>query len=68
MTGSRVTSEIINQALAEAKQLGLKAPLRIYGTTCVVSETRTFRFCQIPDEILASLASDTIEDELVDLE
>lgn len=65
-TGSRVTSEIINQALAEAKELGLKSPLRIYGTTCAVSETRSFRFCQIPDEILASLASDTVEDELLD--
>jgi adenine-specific DNA-methyltransferase len=67
-TGSRVTSEIINQALAEAKGLDLKTPLRIYGTTCALSETRTFRFCQIPDEILASLASDTVEDELLDLE
>lgn len=65
-TGSRVTSEIINQALAEGKELGLKTPLRIYGTTCTVSETRSFRFCQIPDEILASLASDTIDDDLLD--
>jgi adenine-specific DNA-methyltransferase len=65
-TGSRVTSEIINQALAEAKELGLKTPLRIYGTTCTLSETRSFRFCQIPDEILASLSSDTIDDDLLD--
>jgi adenine-specific DNA-methyltransferase len=56
-TNSRVTTPIINEALREAKKLGLKAPVRIYGTTCVVSETRSFRFCQIPDEILASLAS-----------
>jgi adenine-specific DNA-methyltransferase len=54
-TQSRVTAQIINQALAEAKKLDLKTPLRIYGTTCAVSETRSFRFCQIPDEILASL-------------
>ena len=56
-TNSRVTTKIINEALAEAKKLGLKTPLRIYGTTCAVSETRSFRFCQIPDEILASLVS-----------
>jgi len=29
--------------------------VRIYGTTCTVSETKSFVFCQIPDEILASL-------------
>lgn len=56
-TNSRVTTKIINQALAEAKKLDLKTPVRVYGTTCAVSETRSFRFCQIPDEILASLVS-----------
>ncbi len=56
-TNSRVTTKIINEALAEAKKLDLKTPVRMYGTTCAVSETRSFRFCQIPDEILASLAS-----------
>ncbi len=55
-TDSRVTTKIINEALAEAKKLGLKPPLRIYGTTCVRSETQSFRFLQIPDEILAALA------------
>jgi adenine-specific DNA-methyltransferase len=58
-TGSRVTTKIINEALAEATKLSLKMPLRVYGTTCAVSETRSFRFCQIPDEILASLAATT---------
>ena len=57
-TNSRVTTQIINEALAEAKKLKLKAPLRIYGTTCMVSETRSFRFCQIPDEILSALVTD----------
>lgn len=56
-TKSRVTTPIINAALAEASALSLRIPLRIYGTTCAVSETRSFRFCQIPDEILASLDS-----------
>jgi adenine-specific DNA-methyltransferase len=67
-TGSRVTSKIINEALEETKGLDLKTPLRIYGTTCAVSETRSFRFCQIPDEILASLASaGPVDDDLADL-
>jgi adenine-specific DNA-methyltransferase len=39
----------------EAKKLGLNKPLRVYGTTCTVGETESFRFCQIPDEILAAL-------------
>lgn len=56
-TDSAVTTEIINGALAEAKKMRLKTPVRIYGRTCRVSETRSFRFCQIPDEILASLVS-----------
>jgi len=62
-TNSRVTTKIINETLAEAKKLGLKAPVRIYGTTCAVSETRSFRFCQIPDEILASLVSAPVNGE-----
>lgn len=65
-TKSRVTTKIINQALAEAKKLSLKTPVRIYGTTCAVSETRSFRFCQIPDEILASLVSDGSTEDQVD--
>lgn len=56
-THSEVTPEIINEALAEVARSDLKTPMRIYGTTCVVSETKQFRFCQIPDEILASLYS-----------
>jgi adenine-specific DNA-methyltransferase len=39
----------------EAKALGLRRPLRAYGATCEVGETDSFRFCQIPDEILAAL-------------
>jgi adenine-specific DNA-methyltransferase len=56
-TDSAVTTEIINAALSEARTLSLKTPLRIYGRTCRISETRSFRFCQIPDEILASLVA-----------
>jgi len=39
----------------EVKELGLLKPVRMYGTTCMVGETDSFRFCQIPDEILAAL-------------
>ena len=39
----------------EAKRRGLNRPLRVYASTCVVAETDSFRFCQIPDEILAAL-------------
>lgn len=60
-TNSQVNASVINEALAEAKELGLKTPMRIYGTTCNISETRSFVFCQIPDEILAALQ---IEDEI----
>jgi len=65
-THSQVNSEVINEALAEAKQLGLKAPIRIYGTTCNISETRSFVFCQIPDEILAALQLEEVMTEEAD--
>lgn len=52
---SKVDTSVINDALGEAAELGLKTPMRIYGTTCTVSETRSFIFCQIPDEILMAL-------------
>jgi adenine-specific DNA-methyltransferase len=67
-TDSRVTTEIINGALEEAKGLELKTPLRVYGRTCAISETRSFRFCQIPDEILASLVLGDEEPLDVELE
>jgi adenine-specific DNA-methyltransferase len=52
---SDVTGAVVDQALKEVSKAGLKTPMRIYGTTCRISETRSFTFCQIPDEILASL-------------
>jgi adenine-specific DNA-methyltransferase len=61
-TKSRVTTKIINDVLLEAKEMGLKTPVRIYGTTCSVSETPSFRFCQIPDEILAALVTSPSSD------
>jgi adenine-specific DNA-methyltransferase len=36
-------------------QAGLKRPFRIYGTFCRVGDTQSWKFCQIPDEILAQM-------------
>lgn len=52
---SVVTTKVVNAALQEVRSLGLKTPVRIYGNTCTISETPSFVFCQIPDEILAAL-------------
>jgi adenine-specific DNA-methyltransferase len=52
---SDVTGDVIDAALKEVDRMKLKTPMRIYGTTCRISETRSFTFCQIPDEILAAL-------------
>ncbi len=54
-TKSKISSEVLGKMYAETKELGLRRPIRAYGSTCSVGETDTFRFCQIPDEILAAL-------------
>jgi hypothetical protein len=51
--------------------LDLRRPLHVYGSTCDVGETDSFRFCQIPDEIVAALQLDedeTPEAELSEIE
>ena len=62
---STVDRDVLKAMFDEAKRLDLAKPLRVYGTTCVVGETSSFRFCQIPDEILAALqfAEQEAEDE-----
>ena len=42
----------------------MNKPLRVYGSTCVVGETDSFRFCQIPDEIVAALSLSDQADEV----
>lgn len=59
---STVTPKVLAEMYREADQFGAKRPLRVYAATCQVGETGSFRFCQIPDEILARLA---LEEELV---
>ncbi len=54
-TDSTVTREVLVAMYDEVKALGLNKPMRVYGSTCTVGETDSFRFCQIPDEILAAL-------------
>ena len=54
-TKSAITRDVLVAMFDEAKERGLRRPLRAYGATCEVGETDSFRFCQIPDEILAAL-------------
>jgi adenine-specific DNA-methyltransferase len=54
-TKSAITREVLIEMFEEAKALGLRRPIRAYGATCAVGETDSFRFCQIPDEILGAL-------------
>lgn len=52
---SNVSRDVLVEMFDEADSLSLKRPLRVYGSTCEVGETESFRFCQIPDAILAAL-------------
>jgi adenine-specific DNA-methyltransferase len=54
-TKSAITRDVLVAMFDETKDLGLRRPIRAYGATCAVGETESFRFCQIPDEILAAL-------------
>lgn len=54
-SNSTVDRVVLRSMFEEAKRFGLSKPLRVYGTTCSVGETESFRFCQIPDDILAAL-------------
>ncbi|HZL37600.1 MAG TPA: site-specific DNA-methyltransferase [Tepidisphaeraceae bacterium] len=52
---SEVTKDDLRAAAEEVTKGGLKRPFRIYGTHCRVGDTASWKFCQIPDEILAQL-------------
>ena len=41
--------------MKEVTAAGLKLPFRIYGPSCRIANTASWRFCQIPDEILAQM-------------
>jgi adenine-specific DNA-methyltransferase len=61
---SEVSPEHLKQASAEVTAVGLKRPFRIYGTFCRVADTSSWRFCQIPDEIIAQMH---IEEEAAEI-
>jgi len=53
---SEVSPLDLRSAAAEVTKAGLKRPFRIYGTFCRVADVATsWKFCQIPDEILAQM-------------
>jgi adenine-specific DNA-methyltransferase len=52
---SEVTSDILKAVSREVSEAGLKRPFRIYGTFCRVGDTQSWKFCQIPDEILTQM-------------
>jgi len=58
---SEVTPEHLKKAAKEVSEAGLKRPFRIYGTFCRVGDTASWKFCQIPDEIIAQMH---IEEEI----
>lgn len=61
---SEITSEILKAAALEVSKAALKRPFRIYGTFCRVGDTNSWKFCQIPDEILAQMhIGDDLRDE-----
>lgn len=53
--GREVTKEDYRKAAEEVTQAGLKRPFRMYGTFTPVGDTASWKFCQIPDEILAQM-------------
>jgi adenine-specific DNA-methyltransferase len=52
---SEVTPEDLKKAAKEVSDAALKRPFRIYGTFCRVGDTTSWKFCQIPDEIIAQM-------------
>lgn len=52
---SEVSKEVLREAAKEVTQAKLKRPFRIYGSFCCVADTPSWKFCQIPDEILAQM-------------
>jgi adenine-specific DNA-methyltransferase len=52
---SEVTPELLKAISNEVTAAGLKRPFRVYGTFCRVGDTASWKFCQIPDEIVAQM-------------
>jgi adenine-specific DNA-methyltransferase len=62
---SEVTRADLEKAAKEVTAAGLKRPFRIYGTSCRIADVpSSFRFCQIPDEIMTQMhIAEILEDE-----
>jgi adenine-specific DNA-methyltransferase len=58
--GSTLTPELLTEMFDEVDALRLERPIRVYASASEISESESFTFCQIPDEILLSLQ---IQDE-----
>jgi adenine-specific DNA-methyltransferase len=52
---SSISRDVLVDMFKEVEEFELRRPIRAYAATCQVGETDSFRFCQIPDEILAAL-------------
>ena len=52
---SEVTKDDMKRAAAEVTKAGLKRPFRMWGTNTNIADTDSWKFCQIPDEILAQM-------------
>lgn len=50
-----VSKDHLREAAAEVTKAGLKRPFRMYGAYTRVGDTTSWKFCQIPDEILAQM-------------
>lgn len=52
---SPVSAEALRQMYFEVDELGLKRPLRVYGETCEIFGSDSFRFFKLPDEVTDNL-------------
>jgi hypothetical protein len=50
--GDRVTSSVLREMFIEAASLGLSQPIHVYGSTCSVGETTSFKFHQITSDYI----------------
>jgi adenine-specific DNA-methyltransferase len=54
-THAPVNRDVLREMFLEVDELGLARPLRVYGESCDVFGSETFRFFKIPDEITNNL-------------
>jgi adenine-specific DNA-methyltransferase len=50
-----ITADILRAMYAEADTLGLARPLRVYGESCEIFRSESFRFFKLPDEVTNNL-------------